>query len=86
MPALSEANRRKKQVSWVLSSVPRKDLRIRAWLSDLAHHIRVQHEVHPKELQLALSEGIRGDSQSVVPRMDSYHARIFFIVRRRAGF
>jgi hypothetical protein len=64
-----------------LSRMPSQHPGVGPGLSDFAHQIRVQHEVH-KDTRRTRSGGRRGGSQSVTPRMESYQAMISFMAGR----
>lgn len=57
----------------ILRGQPRDESGVRARFPRFADGIRVQHEIHSR-MGLTRSSGMRGGCQSVVPRMDSYHA------------
>ena len=85
LPDLSQSNCGDEKMSIVLSVVPRDHPTIRPRLSDLTDEIRVQHIVHSETLWTR-SGGIRGGSQSVVRRIESYQAFNSCIDWRRLRF
>ena len=70
-------------MSGVLSIHPSKIIRVGARLSQLADSIRVQHEIHSRK-GFTRSSGIRGGSQSVMPRTESCHSLNFCFLRASA--
>jgi hypothetical protein len=58
---------------------------VRLGFGHFADGVRVEHELH-REVRFTKSSGIRGGSQSVVNRIESYQDLIFFIEGRLAGW
>jgi hypothetical protein len=80
LPGFRQSDCRNEQMGSVLAGVPFDYALIRARLSDFADEIRVEDEAH-KDTRLTRSSGMRGISQSVVPRIESYHAMSCWVVR-----
>jgi hypothetical protein len=80
LPRFRQGNRRNEQTGCVLARVPGDHTLIRARLSDFTDEIRVENEAH-KVTRPTRSSGMRGISQSVVPRMESYQAMSCCVVR-----
>lgn len=73
LPYFRECNRGDKCVRDVLRRQPSQDFGVRTGFANFADDVRVQHEIH-SETRRTSSFGMRGGSQSVKPRMESYHA------------
>jgi hypothetical protein len=80
LPGFGQSNRRDEQTGCVLARVPGDHTLIRTRLSDFTDEIRVENETH-KDTRRTRSSGMRGISQSVVPRTESYHAMSCWVVR-----
>jgi hypothetical protein len=83
MPYFTQGNGGDEKVSRVLSTHPRKIIGVGAGLSQVANSIRVQHEIHSRK-GFTRSSGIRGGSQSVVPRTESCQSLNFCFLRANA--
>jgi hypothetical protein len=83
LPRFGQSNRRNEQTGCVLTCVPVDDPLVRARLSDFTDEIRVENEAH-KDTRRTRSSGMRGISQSVVPRTESYQAMSCWVVRADA--
>lgn len=83
MPYFAQGNGGDEKASGVLSIHPRKIIGAGTRLSQLANSIRVQHEIHSRK-GFTRSSGIRGGSQSVVPRTESCHSLNFCFLRANA--
>jgi len=81
LPNLGQGDGGDEQMSRILDGMPAEHADIGTRFSEFADHVGVQHEVH-KDTRRTESGGIRGGSQSVVPRMESYQAVSWRMVRR----
>jgi|KBSMisStandDraft_5_1062788.scaffolds.fasta_scaffold159594_2 hypothetical protein len=80
LPRFGQTDRRNEQPGCILAGVPLDYPLIRARLSDFTDEIRVENEAH-RDTRRTRSSGMRGISQSVVPRMRSYHDISCWLVR-----
>jgi hypothetical protein len=80
LPCFRQSDRRNEQTGCVLAGVPFDDSLVRARLSNFTDEIRVENEAH-KDTCRTRSSGMRGISQSVVLRMESYQAMSCSMVR-----
>jgi hypothetical protein len=80
LPGFCQSNRRDEQTGCVLARMPGDHTLIRPRLSDFTDEIRIENETY-KDTRRTRSSGMRGISQSVVPRMESYHAISCWVVR-----
>src|SRR6266850_7025337 len=83
LPRFRQSNRRNEQTGCVLTCVPGDYTLVRARLSNFTDEIRVENEAH-KDTRRTRSSGMRGISQSVVPRTESYQAMSCWVVRADA--
>ena len=81
MPHFGQRDGGDEKMGRVLGVQPVEQSGIGPRLSCFADRIRVEHEVHSRT-GLTRSSGIRGGSQSVVPRTESCHALSFCMERR----
>jgi hypothetical protein len=83
LPHFGQCDGGNEKVCGVLGKMPIDQARVRLGFDHFADGVRVEHELH-REIRFTESFGIRGGSQSVVNRMESYQDLIFFIEGRVA--